>query len=100
MTSEQTQEYDEAMVAVLEAVWGEGYMSPGGSDEVGMIVEGVALADKSVLDLGCGTGGITRFLAETYRPACIVGIDVDAGLIARATRRASKARLGNSLTFR
>jgi phosphoethanolamine N-methyltransferase len=54
----------------------------------------------SVLDLGCGTGGITRFLAESYRPACVVGIDVDAGLIARATERASKARLGDRLAFR
>jgi hypothetical protein len=26
MTSEQTQEYDDALVEVLEAVWGEGYM--------------------------------------------------------------------------
>ena len=100
MASEQTQEYDDALVAVLETVWGEGYMSPGGSDEIRMIVEDVALADKAVLDLGCGTGGITRFLAQTYRPACIVGIDVDAGLIARAAERASKAGLGNSLTFR
>ena len=64
-------------MAVLEAVWGEGYLSPGGSDEIRMIVEGVALAGKAVLDLGCGTGGITRFLAETYRRAFIVGIDAE-----------------------
>ena len=38
MTSEQTQEYDDALVAVLEAVWGEGYMSPGGADEIRLIV--------------------------------------------------------------
>jgi SAM-dependent methyltransferase len=101
MTSEQqTQEYDDALVTVLEAVWGEGYLSPGGSDEIRMIVEGVEFAGKTVLDLGCGTGGITRFLAEAYRPACVVGIDVDAGLIARAAERAAKARLGDSLTFR
>ena len=82
------------LVAVLEAVWGEGYMSPGGPDEIRMIVEGVTLAGKAVLDLGCGTGGITRFLVEAYRPARTVGIDVDAGLIARATERATKAGLG------
>ena len=99
MASEQTQEYDDALVAVLEAVWGEGYLSPGGPDEIRMIVEGVALRGKDLLDLGCGTGGITRFLAETYSPARIVGIDVDAGLIARATERATRAGLGSSLTF-
>lgn len=100
MMSEQTQEYDDALVAVLEAVWGEGYMSPGGPDEIRLIVEGVDLAGKEMLDLGCGTGGITRFLAETYWPACSVGIDVDAGLIARATERTSKAGAGNRVTFR
>ena len=99
MTSKQTREYDDAMVAVLDAVWGEGYMSPGGPDEIRLIVEGVALAGKAVLDLGCGTGGITRFLAETFQPARIVGIDVDAGLIARATKRAAEAGLGDSLSF-
>ena len=99
MATEHTQEYDDALVAVLEAVWGEGYMSPGGPDEIRMIVEGATLTGKAVLDLGCGTGGITRFLAEAYRPARIVGIDVDAGLVARATEGATKAGLGNGPTF-
>jgi phosphoethanolamine N-methyltransferase len=98
MTSEQTNEYD-ALVTVLEAVWGEGYMSPGGPDEIRAIVDGVALAGRAVLDLVCGTGGITRFLAESYGPAAIVGIDVDAGLIARATKDAAKPGLGNSVSF-
>jgi phosphoethanolamine N-methyltransferase len=93
MTSKQTQEYDDALVALLELVWGEGYMSPGGPEEIRAIVEGVALGGKEVLDLGCGTGGITRFLAATYRPARVVGIDVDAGLIARAGKAAGE--LGN-----
>ena len=87
--SEQTQAYDDALVTLLELVWGEGYMSPGGPEEIRAIVDGVALAGKGVLDLGCGTGGITRFVAKEYRPARIVGIDVDAGLIARATKGAA-----------
>jgi len=100
MKSEQTQDYDDALVALLELVWGEGYLSPGGPDEIRAIVEGVELAGKAVLDLGCGTGGITTFLAETYRPASILGVDIDRGLIERATRRAAAAGLGQSVTFR
>jgi len=100
MTSERTQAYDDALVALLELLWGEGYMSPGGPDEIRMIVDGVALPGKAVLDLGCGTGGITTFLAETYRPAGIVGVDIDRGLIERATKRAAEAGLGKSMTFR
>src|SRR5215813_13643797 len=100
MASEQTQTYDDALVTLLELVWGEGYLSPGGPDEIRLIVEGVALDGKDVLDLGCGTGGITRFLAETYRPASIVGVDIDGGLIERAGKRAAEAGLGGALTFR
>lgn len=100
MTADQTQAYDDALVTLLELVWGEGYLSPGGPDEIRLIVEGVALAGKAVLDLGCGTGGITRFLAETYRPASIVGVDIDGGLIERANKRAAEAGLGGALTFR
>jgi hypothetical protein len=44
MSAEQTQAYDDALVAVLEAVWGEGYLSSGGPDEIRAIVEGVTLA--------------------------------------------------------
>jgi phosphoethanolamine N-methyltransferase len=100
VTSTQTQAYDDALVALLEAVWGEGYMSPGGPEEIGAIVAGVELAGKELLDLGCGTGGIAQFLAEAYGPAGIVGVDVDAGLIARATERAAGAGLGGRLSFR
>ena len=88
MTSAQTQAYDDALVTLLEAVWGEGYLSPGGPDEIRLIVGGVDLAGKSVLDLGCETGGITRSLAESFGPASIVGVDVDPGVIARAAARA------------
>ncbi len=99
MTSEQTQEYDDDVVAVLELVWGEGFMSPGGPDEIKLIVEDTDVAGKRVLDIGCGTGGIAQYLAETFEPAEIVGIDVDAGLIERATKRASENGFSERLAF-
>ena len=99
MTFEQTQDYDDNLITVLELVWGEGYMSPGGPDEIRKIVEDVDLAGKNVLDIGCGTGGIAQFLVETYGPLKIVGIDVDAGLIERANRRAKKDGLSDQLAF-
>ena len=46
-----------------------------------------------VLDLGCGTGSALKFL----RPAAYVGVDVNAGYLRRARRRA--ARFGVSASF-
>lgn len=96
----QAQEYDDALVAVLETIWGEGYLSPGGPDEIRHVVEGVALKDRDILDIGCGTGGITLFLAQTYRPRSIVGIDIADELIALAGKRAIEAGHGRAVEFR
>jgi hypothetical protein len=41
----------------LEMIWGDGFMSPGGPDEVMRIVAGHDIAGCSVLDIGCGLGG-------------------------------------------
>jgi phosphoethanolamine N-methyltransferase len=100
MSSEQLQEYDDDMVALLEAVWGEGYMSPGGPDEIKKIVDGVEFGGKTVLDIGCGTGGIAQFLVETFGPRQVVGIDVDPGLIETASLRARQAGLEEQLKFK
>ena len=51
--------YDDATVDFLEALWGEGYLSPGGPEEVARILAGLDLAGRIVLDIGCGSGGIT-----------------------------------------
>ena len=48
------EEYSESFVAGLEWIWGEGFMSPGGADEVLEILQGVDLTGKRVLDIGCG----------------------------------------------
>ena len=99
MTEEHGQEYDDAMVTLLEAVWGEGYLSPGGPDEVRKIVDGVDFTGKRVLDIGCGTGGVGLFLTEQYAPASFTGVDVDSGLIARADADAKARGLEDKTTF-
>ncbi|MEM7427664.1 MAG: methyltransferase domain-containing protein [Pseudomonadota bacterium] len=99
MSVEHEQEYDDALVHLLEAVWGEGYLSPGGPDEILLIVDGVRFDGRKVLDLGCGTGGISLFLAETYKPAHMVGLDVDEGLVDRAASAAEERGLAGVAEF-
>jgi trans-aconitate 2-methyltransferase len=39
---------------------------------------------RRIVDLGCGTGNVTRLLAERWPAAAIVGIDSDAAMLAHA----------------
>jgi ubiquinone/menaquinone biosynthesis C-methylase UbiE len=92
-------EYDDKMIRFLEAVWGEGYLSPGGPDEVDRIVTGIDLRGRTVLDIGCGSGGITLHLARTHGPARVVGFDVEAPVLEVARGRAEKEGLADKVTF-
>lgn len=92
-------EYDDTAIRFLEALWGEGFLSPGGPDEVRRVVAGVDLAGKQVLDIGCGSGGITLFLAREYQPAGIIGFDVEQPVVDLATRRAVEQGLAHRARF-
>lgn len=95
---EHQNEYDDSMVAMLELVWGEGFMAPGGEGHVAKMVEGVALAGRRVLDIGCGLGGPACILAGRY-DAHVVGTDLEPPLIDRARRRAARLGLGDRTRF-
>lgn len=53
---------------------------------------GVDLAGKSVLDVGCGQGGLLHFVSNSYAIESGLGIDVDRQVIQRA-KRARAARV-------
>ncbi|KJS10753.1 MAG: SAM-dependent methlyltransferase [Hoeflea sp. BRH_c9] len=80
-------------------MWGEGFLSPGGPDEVRRIVADVDFAGKRVLDIGCGSGGITLFLAREYQPLSIVGFDVEQPVVDLASRRAAEQGLADTASF-
>src|SRR5262245_28708428 len=90
MADEHEQEYDAAFVELLESVWGEGFLSPGGPEEVGRILVGVDLQGATVLDIGCGTGGATFLMANLLKAGDVVGIDVSAAVIEEAEARSRK----------
>ncbi len=98
MTHDGTQDgdlYDAAHIAFLEKLWGEGYLSPGGADEVARVLEGLELAGKTVVDIGCGAGGITVGLARDFGAARVIGLDVEAPVCAAARARAEAAGLSD-----
>jgi len=99
MSHEPTQEYDDDLVAVLEAVWGEGFMSPGGTGEIDRYLEGISLEGRTVLDIGCGLGGVDLHLARKHGAARVTGIDVEQDLIDRCTALAKKYALDDRIEF-
>ena len=99
MTGHSQQEYDDGFVCVLEAVWGEGFLSPGGAEEVEKIVGDADLSNRCILDIGCGTGGVTQFLMKRYRPCKIIGVDVEQSLIKKCREMAAENSMGEGLVY-
>ena len=92
-------EYHDAMVTMLELIWGDGYMAPGGPGNVAKLLNGVETCGKRILDIGCGIGGPAMEMARTYG-AEVVGIDLEAPLIERARAAARRADLSDRCDFR
>lgn len=93
-------EYDDDMILLLEAVWGTGFMSPGGTAEVDRILQGLDLSGQTILDIGCGIGGMDVHLATNYGPAKIIGLDIEADLIERCKKLAERQGVGHITDFR
>jgi phosphoethanolamine N-methyltransferase len=91
-------EYPDEMIAMLEIIWGPGFMTPGGEGNVANLVEGLDLRDQRILDIGCGIGGPAFVLAEKYG-ANVVGIDIESDVIARARRRAKDLKVDSRCEF-
>ena len=98
-TAEAAPEYDDAAMRFLEALWGDGYLSPGGPEEVGRVVEGLSLAGRTVLDIGCGSGGITLHLVENHGAGHATGFDVELPVIEAARKRAAARGLSDRVSF-
>jgi phosphoethanolamine N-methyltransferase len=100
MQAADSPEYGDAMVAALELIWGEGFLSPGGPAEVEATLGGREIRGAEVLDIGCGIGGIDLLLVERFGAARVLGIDVEADNIRRARRRAEAKGLSDRVGYR
>ena len=77
-----TQQYTEAGIRDYEAVWGEGFVSPGGAEKARELIASLALpAGSRVLDVCCGLGGSAFMMAEEF------GLQVDYADLAQSRCR-------------
>ncbi len=98
--SQEPEHYDAGVIAFLGELWGEGYLSPGGPEEVARILEGIDLSGRTVLDIGSGSGGITVDLVRRHGAGRVIGIDVEAEVCRAARERAEQAGLAGRIEIR
>lgn len=77
-------QYAKAFSDALQFMWGKGFLSPGGPEEVREMLTAQDLRGKIVLDIGSGAGGIDVLLAAEHGAKEVVGIDVEPRLIEEA----------------
>ena len=98
--SEEHQEYTDEFVAGLECMWGDGFLSPGGAEEVAAILEPAEVEGLEILDVGCGLGAVDCLLVAEHGAARVVGIDIEAPLIERARAAVAGAGLADRVEIR
>jgi phosphoethanolamine N-methyltransferase len=90
--------YTDDLIENLQLRWGEGFLSPGGAEELARMLQGIDVAGARVLDFGCGIGGYDAALAD-MGAAEVVGVDIDAVSLAQARRMAAGRGLRGRLRF-
>ncbi|XP_041657245.1 7SK snRNA methylphosphate capping enzyme isoform X2 [Cheilinus undulatus] len=64
-----------------------GYRNPGTSEDPRIrVLRPEWFEGKDVLDLGCNSGHLTLYIAKMLRPARILGLDIDSGLVNAARK--------------
>ena len=83
-----------ARISVAEALWGEGFLFPGGADEVLRLAKPLGLsAASSLLLIGAGSGGAPRRIAAEFG-VWVTGYEANARLVELANERSQRAGLG------
>ena len=83
-----------ARISVAEALWGEGFLFPGGGEEVLRLATPLGLsAALRLLLIGAGNGGASRRIVEAFGVS-VIGYEANARLMGLANERRQQAGLG------
>ena len=96
---ERKPQYTESVNAALQWMWGDGYLSPGGEEEVAAMLRGVEVGARHVLEIGSGLGAASVTLVERYGAHSVLGVDVEPHLIEHSRERAAAAGLDERVRF-
>ena len=100
MTSTHDEHYPQDSILFLEEMWGDGFLSPGGPEEVRRLLSGLDVGGATVVDIGSGAGGIPILLADRYGASRVIGLDVEATMVAHARAKVERAGLQDRIEIR
>lgn len=92
--------YGPKQINLLKTIWGEGFLSPGGTDEIDEVMKGIDASGKVILDIGCGCGGAAIHLIKNHGAKSVLGIDTESLVIKRAEELAVKYNISSIAHFR
>ena len=91
--------YDQLNIDTMEMVYGKGYLSAGGDEEVISVFDQIDIANCRVLDIGCGLGGAATAIAQQLNPGEVVGFDIDEMVLSRAQSLVEQKNLGDMVSL-
>ena len=100
MSATGEEHYPQDSILFLEEMWGDGFLSPGGPEEVRRLLSGLDVTGRTVVDIGSGAGGIAVLLADRYGAARVIGLDVEETVVAHARAKAECAGLRDRIEIR
>jgi SAM-dependent methyltransferase len=92
-------QYERQFTDALQFMWGEGFLSPGGPEEVKVMLAGTDIAGCRILDIGSGLGGVDALLVTQHGAAEVIGIDVELQLVEAAGKYIASKKLENRVSF-
>lgn len=91
-------EYDDALQALLQLLWGDGFLSPGGADEIRRLLAGSDIRGCRVLDIGAALGAVDQLLVQDHGVASVVGVDIDPTMLRQMDERIARAGLSDTIS--
>lgn len=92
-------QYSDGVVAGMQMLYGEGFLSPGGAVEMGQLLGDLNPKGLRVLDIGCGLGGCAIMLVREFGAGHVTGIDIEPELVARANQAVDAADLQDRINI-
>jgi SAM-dependent methyltransferase len=93
-------EYDDSMQVFLQLVWGDGFLSPGGPEELALLLADSDISGCRVLDIGCGLGAIDQLLVSRHHAGSVIGVDIDPAMLRQMEARIERAGLAGRICGR